>query len=115
MSPASALSRAGARWADVLDKHYWSDDLGGYYFTADDTADLIVRPFSGQDDATPNANGAMVSNLVALYLWTGEERYLDRAEAILRSLRRRHGRERAGACRAARAPRSICLRRRISC
>jgi len=70
-------------WVDVLDRHYWAPDLGGYYFTADDTSDLIVRPFSGQDEATPNANGTMVSNLVALYLWTGEERYRDRAEAIL--------------------------------
>ena len=71
-------------WAGVLDQHYWSGNLGGYYFTADDTSDLIVRPFSGQDEATPNANGTMVSNLVALYLWTGEERYRDRADAILR-------------------------------
>jgi uncharacterized protein YyaL (SSP411 family) len=71
-------------WAEVLDRHYWAtDDLGGYYFAADDTGDLIVRPFSGQDEATPNANGVMVSNLMALYLWTGEERYRDRAEAIL--------------------------------
>ena len=68
----------------MLDRHYWSENLGGYYFTADDTTDLIVRPFSGQDEATPNANGTMVSNLVALYLWTGEERYRQRAEAILR-------------------------------
>ncbi len=77
------IERAKA-WAEVLDQHYWSENLGGYYFTADDTSDLIVRPFSGQDEATPNANGTMVSNLVALYLWTGEERYRQRAEAILR-------------------------------
>jgi hypothetical protein len=70
-------------WADLLEKHYWSENLGGYYFTADDTSDLIVRPFSGQDEATPNANGVMVSNLAALTLWTREERYRDRAEAIL--------------------------------
>jgi uncharacterized protein len=71
-------------WAEVLDKHYWAGDLGGYYFAADDTADLIVRPFSGYDEATPNANAVMVSNLMALYLRTGEERYRDRADAILR-------------------------------
>ena len=70
-------------WAEVLDRHYWAPDLGGYYFAADDTSDLIVRTFSGQDDATPNANSVMVSNLVALSLWTGEERYRERAEAIL--------------------------------
>src|SRR5215510_14001268 len=72
-------------WVYVLDRHYWADDLGGYYFVADDTDDLIVRPLSGQDEATPNANAVMVSNLAALYLWTGEERYRARAEAILRS------------------------------
>ena len=77
------IERAKA-WAEMLDQHYWSENLGGYYFTADDTSDLIVRPFSGQDEATPNANGTMVSNLVALYLWTGEERYRERADAILR-------------------------------
>jgi uncharacterized protein len=71
-------------WADVLDRHYWADDLGGYYFAADDTSDLIVRPFSGQDEATPNAGGVMVSNLTALALWIGEERYRERADAILR-------------------------------
>jgi hypothetical protein len=77
------VARAKA-WVNVLDQHYWSETLGGYYFTADDTADLIVRPFSGQDEATPNANATMVSNLVALHVRTGEERYRERAEAILR-------------------------------
>jgi uncharacterized protein YyaL (SSP411 family) len=72
-------------WVYVFDRHYWADDLGGYYFVADDTGDLIVRPLSGQDEATPNANAVMVSNLAALHLWTGEERYRQRAEAILRA------------------------------
>jgi uncharacterized protein YyaL (SSP411 family) len=79
----SYIDRA-REWVDVLDRHYWSSDLGGYYFAADDTSDLIVRPFSGQDEATPNANGLMVSNLMALSLWTDEERYRERADAILR-------------------------------
>jgi uncharacterized protein len=72
-------------WTEILDKHYWADDIGGYYFVADDTSDLIVRPMSGQDEATPNANGTMVSNLMALHLWTGEERYRERAEAVLKA------------------------------
>jgi uncharacterized protein YyaL (SSP411 family) len=72
-------------WVEVLDRHYWAPDLGGYYFAADDTQDLILRPINAQDDAVPNANGVMVSNLMALYLWTGETRYRDRAEAIVRS------------------------------
>ncbi len=62
-------------WARVLDQHYWSEEFSGYYLAADDTVDLIVRPLNAQDEATPNANGVMISNLVALYLWTGEEKF----------------------------------------
>ncbi|MGE5260123.1 MAG: thioredoxin domain-containing protein [Actinomycetota bacterium] len=72
-------------WTQILDEHYWANDLGGYFYVADDTSDLIVRPLSGQDEATPNANGTMVSNLMALTLWTGEERYAKRAEAVLKA------------------------------
>ncbi len=72
-------------WASVLDRHYWSEEFSGYYFAADDTADLIVRPLNAQDEATPNANGVMISNLVALYLWTGEEAYLARAERMAKT------------------------------
>jgi len=71
-------------WVDVLDRHYWAEGHGGYYLAADDTDDLIVRTINALDDATPNANGTMVSNLMQLYLWPGEERYRDRAEAIVR-------------------------------
>jgi uncharacterized protein len=70
-------------WTEVLDRHYWSTEFGGYYFTADDTKDVIVRTLTAQDDATPNANGMMVSNLMALYLLTGETRYQARAETIV--------------------------------
>jgi uncharacterized protein YyaL (SSP411 family) len=72
-------------WTAILDEHYWSDDLRGYHLAADDTQDIIVRPFSGLDDATPNANAVMVSNLVALSMWTGGPRFAKRAQAILRS------------------------------
>jgi uncharacterized protein YyaL (SSP411 family) len=72
-------------WTDVLDRHYWADGHGGYYLAADDTGDLIVRPINALDDATPNANGTMVSNLMALYSWTGDEHYRERAEAIVRA------------------------------
>jgi uncharacterized protein YyaL (SSP411 family) len=77
------LNRARA-WTELLDHHYWAEGHGGYYLAADDTGDLIVRTINALDDATPNANGIMVSNLMALYLWTGEERYRDRAEGIVR-------------------------------
>jgi uncharacterized protein YyaL (SSP411 family) len=72
-------------WTEVLDRHYWAEELGAYYLVADDTTDLIVRPLMGNDDSTPNANGVMIANLMALHLRTGQERYAKRAETILRS------------------------------
>jgi hypothetical protein len=79
---ASYIKDARA-WTKVLDAHYWVDDPGGYFFTADDTADVLVRTRAAHDDATPNANGTMISNLVRLWLLTGEDAYRTRAEATL--------------------------------
>jgi uncharacterized protein YyaL (SSP411 family) len=70
------------RWVAVADEQYWVADPGGYAFTADDTPDVIVRLRAAHDDAVPNANGVMLSNLVALNLLTGKPRYLEWAEAI---------------------------------
>ena len=79
---------AAERWAAVLDARYWETEAGGYAFTADDTPDVIVRMRSAHDDATPNANAIMISNLVALNLLTGKQSYLDRAHAIPAASRR---------------------------
>jgi uncharacterized protein len=70
------------RWLAVVDERYWVAETGGYAFTADDTPDVIVRMLGAHDDATPNANGIMISNLMALHLLTGKPRYLEWAEAI---------------------------------
>ena len=73
------LNRARA-WTQVLDHHYWAEDIGGYFLAADDTGDLIVRTINALDDATPNANGTMVSNLMAAL-------FVDRRGALSRPRR----------------------------
>jgi uncharacterized protein YyaL (SSP411 family) len=70
-------------WTDVLDRHYWVAERGGYATSADDTSDVIVRLRPGSDDALPNANAIMVSNLAVLGLLSGEARYGDRAAETL--------------------------------
>lgn len=71
--------------SEVLDAQYWADGQGGYFLSAADTSDIMIRTLSARDDATPNANAVMLSNLAALYTITGEARYRDRAEALRRS------------------------------
>jgi uncharacterized protein len=70
-------------WVELLDRHFWDGGSGGYFFTADDTADVIQRAKNANDHATPSGNGTMVEVLARLYYLTGEDRYRERAEAIL--------------------------------
>ncbi|MGO9545628.1 MAG: thioredoxin domain-containing protein [Rhodomicrobium sp.] len=69
-------------WTAVMNRHY-SADNGGYYLAADDTSDLILRPLSASDDATPNPNATMLQNLADLYTLTGDALYLRRADGLL--------------------------------
>jgi uncharacterized protein YyaL (SSP411 family) len=71
------------RWLEILDKHYWLTDRGGYAMAADDTADVIVRLAPASDDATPNANAVMLSNLAALGFLTGETGHAKRAIQLI--------------------------------
>ena len=58
---ASYLERAEA-WQATLDRHYANRETGGYFLTADDARDLVVRPSATTDDATPNVNALAASN-----------------------------------------------------
>ncbi len=81
---ASTLAQARA-WEATLHTHYWIAGRGGYALTADDTTDVILRTEVASDDATPNANGVMVANLVRLYGLTAEDHYMERASSTLRA------------------------------
>jgi uncharacterized protein YyaL (SSP411 family) len=79
---AWAIELAETMLARFLDR-----DAGGFFFTADDAESLIVRPKTYSDDATPAGNGLATRLLVRLGFLLGETRYLDAAEATLRSAR----------------------------
>ncbi|MDR3518553.1 MAG: thioredoxin domain-containing protein [Azospirillaceae bacterium] len=70
-------------WVDTLDQHFWDRKAGGYFFTADDAERLIVRSRNAHDSAVPSGNGTMAELLLRLYFLTGEDRFRDRAEALL--------------------------------
>jgi uncharacterized protein YyaL (SSP411 family) len=91
---AIALFEAGAAQSyldaaralvDVLDANFADAEGGGYFFTAADAADVIVRRKDAHDNATPSGNGVMVGVLARLSSLTGEARLRDRAESLTRA------------------------------
>jgi uncharacterized protein YyaL (SSP411 family) len=80
-----------ARWidaarttADALLQLFWDDERGGVFTTGADAERLVARNKDLMDNATPSANSLAAVGLLRLAALTGEERYRDRAEAILR-------------------------------
>jgi uncharacterized protein len=70
-------------WVGAADRHHWDAAEGGYFMSADDAADVIVRTKPSFDSATPSGNGVMAEVLARLWLVTGEPAYRERAEATL--------------------------------
>ena len=77
------LAKAEA-WVALADQLYWDADKGGYFFTAADSEDLLLRTKTVLDNATPSGNGVMVEVLARLFLLTGKEDYRSRAEAVVK-------------------------------
>ncbi|MGI9420868.1 MAG: thioredoxin domain-containing protein [Geminicoccaceae bacterium] len=74
-----------ASWVRELDASHWDEADGGYFQTPAGTGDLLVRPKIAQDGPAPSGNGQMVAVLVRLADLTGEERYRERADALIRT------------------------------
>ena len=73
-------------WQRALDAHYADADSGGYYLTADDAGDLLLRPHSTADDATPNPNAVAAGNLVRLAALTGDHAWGEQADRLLEGI-----------------------------
>jgi uncharacterized protein len=70
-------------WLAILDRRYWDDAAGGYFFAADDTKGLITRAKTAADSAVPAGNGTLVGVLTRLAILIGQEKYRHRAETIV--------------------------------
>jgi uncharacterized protein YyaL (SSP411 family) len=75
------LERALA-WQATLDRHYPNPDNGGYFLTADDARDLVVRPSATTDDATPNPNAVAAQNLLRLAVFTGQHAWREKCDHL---------------------------------
>ena len=85
------LERARA-WVDTLDAHYWDDERGSYYYTADSTQSPVLRPRFHADSPAAPANATMMGVLSRLILITGEQKYAERAPRLLRAFAGEAGR-----------------------
>jgi uncharacterized protein YyaL (SSP411 family) len=72
--------------ADTMLDHFWDVDNGGLFSTADDAEQLVARQKDLMDNATPSANSVAAVALLRLGALTGESRYTNHAEQILKLL-----------------------------
>ncbi len=79
-----------ARWllearalADTLLADFWDDGIQGFYDTAADHEQLVVRPRDTGDNATPSGNSAAADVLLRLAVIFDSQLYRERALAVL--------------------------------
>ena len=71
---------------DQMLAHFWDEQNGGLYITADDGEKLLVRSKEIYDGAIPSGNSVAVYNLLRLAHMTGKTDYTEKAEAIIKAL-----------------------------
>ncbi|MBI1248371.1 DUF255 domain-containing protein [bacterium] len=64
---------------DTATEHFWDDQAGGFFYTADDHEQLIARNKDFYDHSVPSANGMAALVLAKLGKLLGDAAYLDRA------------------------------------
>jgi uncharacterized protein YyaL (SSP411 family) len=69
--------------AEALLARFEDDEAGGFFFTSHDHEQLILRPKTGYDNATPSGNGVAALALQRLGHLVGDVRYLDAAQRAL--------------------------------
>ncbi len=76
------LNQAEA-WVALVNRRYWDQGGGGYFLTADDATDVILRSKTVADNAVPSGNGTMAEVLARLFHLTGNPEYRKRADDLI--------------------------------
>jgi hypothetical protein len=69
-----------------LEKHFWDSQSGGFFFTADDTEELIARKKETYDGAVPSGNAVAMLNLLRLGRIIANTEFEERAAQIGRAV-----------------------------
>ena len=86
------------RWVAVLEKRFRDDAGGGYFQSADDAGDVIVRATSAADGAVPPGNAVMLDVLSTLAAVSGEDAPRRRADELIAAFGAQVARHPASAC-----------------
>jgi uncharacterized protein YyaL (SSP411 family) len=70
---------------EMLMKHFWDEQRGGFYLTPDDADVTLVRDREIYDGALPSGNSVACLNLIRLAHMTGETQYEQKAAQLMRS------------------------------
>ena len=76
--------REAKRLADLMITEFWDEEAGGFFFTANNHEELLIRSKDFYDNATPSGNSAAADVLLKLAKLTGEEKYERFAVTLLR-------------------------------
>jgi len=74
-----------AKLAGQLERLFWDDAHGGFFFTGSDHERLLYRSKSGYDGALPSGNSVAATYLLKLASYTGVASYEARARDTLRA------------------------------
>lgn len=72
------------RLADLMITEFWDEEAGGFFFTANNHEELLMRSKDFYDNATPSGNSAAADALLKLAKLIGDERYERFAVTVLR-------------------------------
>ena len=77
--------KAAIRLNDMMVLHFWDDQNGGLFLTADDSERILVRHKDVYDGAIPSGNSVAMLNLLRLNRMTANPDYSARAQKIAKA------------------------------
>jgi uncharacterized protein len=75
--------RRALAWSEVVERHFAASEGGGYFTSAADAGDVLVRGRTAGDNATPSGNGLMAEVQARLFHLTGDDRWRHAAESTI--------------------------------
>lgn len=82
----ASLNPEVLQWARVLqeiqDRLFWDDKDGGYFYSHENSPNVVVRLKEDSDGAEPCGNSVAAANLITLSHYFDEKSYLDKAKKL---------------------------------